>query len=87
MKFCQKPNVDNYNETFDIRQELESEQGIKEEDLPILKVNTSEQFVQGFKFDTVAKYDYSMEQLNDIEAAQKNFNNNLDNEKVRDEFI
>ena len=85
--FCQSPSLKAYNHTFESIQKLQNEFDVKDEEVPILKVNTTQLFEKGFKFDSVSKYEFSQEQLNTIEAAEKNFNNNLDNEKVRDAFI
>ena len=52
-----------------------------------MKVNTTDVFIKQFQFPDVAKYDYSVEQLNGLEAAEKNLNDNIDNEKLLDEFI
>ena len=52
-----------------------------------IKVNTTDVYVKQFQFPDVAKYDYSVEQLNGLEAAEKNLNDNIDNEKLLDAFI
>ena len=61
-------------------------QGAEANDLN-LKVNTNELYVKQFQFPDVAKFDYSVEQLNLLEAAQKNFNDNIDNERLLDTLI
>ena len=52
-----------------------------------LKVNTLDYFEKAFLFQDMKHFDYSTEQLNNLEAAQKNLNDNLDNEKLYDKFI
>lgn len=52
-----------------------------------IKVNTTEIYSKQFQFPDVAKYDYSIEQMNALEAAEKNLNDNIDNENLLGAFI
>ena len=44
-----------------------------------MKVNTKEYFTKGFNFEDMAKYDFSTEQFEILDADQKNLNNDIDN--------
>lgn len=52
-----------------------------------IRVNTTDIFTKQFQFPDTAKYDYSVEQLNGLEAAEKNLNDNIDNENLLNAFI
>ena len=52
------------------------------EDLFPTKVNTKELFTKGFNFEDMAKFDFSTEQLEKLEADQKNLNNDIDNPQL-----
>ena len=52
-----------------------------------IKVNATDVYIKQFQFPDIAKYDYSVEQLNGLEAAEKNLNDNIDNFKLLDTFI
>ena len=53
----------------------------------MLKVNTRKIFEQRFAFEDVAKNDYAVAQLENLETAQINLNNNSDNKILLDKFI
>jgi len=61
-------------------------EGAEPNDLNI-RVNTTDIYTKQFQFPDVAKYDYSVEQLNALEAAEKNLNDNIDNENLLGAFI
>ena len=52
-----------------------------------LKVHSSTYFEKAFKFPTVAGNEYSQDQLNLLEAAEKNLNDNIDNDKLQTAFV
>ena len=52
------------------------------EDLFQTKVNTKTLFEKGFAFEDVAKFDFSTEQLEKLDADQKNLNNDIDNPQL-----
>jgi len=52
-----------------------------------IRVNTTDVYTKQFQFPDIAKYDYSVEQLNGLEAAEKNLNDNIDNENLLGAFI
>ena len=61
-------------------------EGVDPKELDI-KINTFELYQKQFAFADVSKFDWSVETLNAVEAAQKNLNDNIDNEKLLDRFI
>ena len=66
-KFCHGLNKEDFEQSFVIKKELLDE-GAKAEDLD-LKINTVELYSKGFTFPDIGHFDYSSEQLNDLEAA------------------
>ena len=52
-----------------------------------LKVHSSTYFEKSFKFPSVAANEYSQDQLNLLEAAEKNLNDNIDNDKLQQSFL
>ena len=85
--FCQTVDKTHYDKTFELREKLVNQENVSEESLPILKVNTSDLYHKGFQFQDVAKYDFSVENLNRLEADERNLNQNLDNQVNLDAFI
>jgi hypothetical protein len=59
--FCQQPNANDYNKTFELRADLESDFKVQPEELPILLVDTAELFEKGFAFEAITKYEFSQE--------------------------
>lgn len=53
----------------------------------LLKVNTRKIYEKQFKFDEVAKNDFAVSQLDNLDTAQINLNNNSDNKILLDKFI
>ena len=83
--FCVTLDKSKYQEAFLMKGDLLS-QGADPNELN-LKVNTNELYIKQFQFPDVSKFDYSVEQLNGLEAAQKNLNDNIDNENLLDALI
>lgn len=54
---------------------------------PVLKVDTRKFFEAKFKFPDVARNDYAVSWLDDLEMAQINLNNNSDNRTLLSKFI
>lgn len=52
-----------------------------------IRVNTTDVYTKQFQFPDIAKYDYSVSELNGLEAAEKNLNDNIDNENLLGAFI
>jgi hypothetical protein len=52
-----------------------------------IKINAVESFKKGFAFPEVAKNDFSMEVLDELEIAEKNLNSNLDNVDLFNNFV
>ena len=48
-----------------------------------IKVHASNYFETGFKFAGVADNEYSQDQMTLLEAAEKNLNDNIDNDKLQ----
>lgn len=84
-EFCVTLDKQKYMDAFMMKGDLLN-QGADPNDLN-LKVNTEDVYVKQFQFPDVAKFDYSVEQLNLLEAAQKNLNDNIDNERLLDTLI
>ena len=59
---------------------------MKEELLP-MKINTRELFEKGFNFEDMAKFDFSSELLEKLDADQKNLNNDIDNPELVTVFL
>ena len=53
----------------------------------MLKVNTKDFYIKGFRFAGNAKNDYAASELDRLEAAQVNLNNNSDNKNLLKDFI
>ena len=66
--FCHTVDKSHYDKTFELREKLVNQENVSEESLPILKLNTADLFLKGFQFSDVAKYDFSVEQFNRLEA-------------------
>jgi len=52
-----------------------------------VRINTVEAFKKGFSFAEVAKNDFSMEAMEELEIAEKNLNSNLDNVDLFNSFV
>ena len=83
--FCVSLDQKLFTDAFMLKGELLQE-GADANQLNI-KVNTTDVYVKQFTFPDIAKYDYSVEQLNGLEAAEKNLNDNIDNVKLLEAFI
>ena len=84
-KFNHDFNVDDYYEAFKIQKELIDE-GMTKSELP-LKADSVTLYQSQFQFPDIAKFDYSVDQLNLLEAAEKNLNMNMDNMKLVNAYI
>lgn len=50
-------------------------------------VNTNELYQKQFKFPGIAKNEFSQDKFDELEIAEKNLNNNIDNDKLLTKFI
>ena len=50
-------------------------------------VTTKELYDKSFSFPKVRNYDYAVQQMNDLEAAEDNLNNNLSNQLALKRFV
>ena len=50
------------------------------------KISTGELYLQAFKFPDVARHEYAQQQLDEVEIAEKNLNNNIDNDDLLTSF-
>ena len=84
-KFNHDFDVDDYYKAFEIQKQL-VDQGMSTKELP-LKANSVTLYQNQFQFPDIAKFDYSVDQLNLLEAAEKNLNMNMDNMKLVNAYI
>ena len=70
--FCKTLNKKDFEDAFMLKGELLKE-GADADSLN-LKVNTLELYTKAFAFPDVVHYDYTSEQLNTLDAAQRNLN-------------
>ena len=62
---------------------------MKEKNLPQPKVlvNLTGKLAQGFRFPQMSQYDFFNDQVNILEGAQANLNDNINNERLRGTFV
>lgn len=76
-------DMENWDKAQALWAKLEKENHPQE----MLKINTRKIFEQQFAFDDVAKNDFAVAHLENLETAQINLNNNTDNKILLDKFI
>ena len=88
-KFCVTLNPDQFYESLDIQKQLVQKK-IPQSLVQVssqLAITTAELFQRGFKqFPQMADYDYTIEQLNLLQAAQDNLQHNLANDTLLGKF-
>ena len=67
---------------MDIKDELKSKGKA-----PKIAVTTKELYDHSFSFPKVRNYEYAVQQMNDLEAAEDNLNKNIENEQHLNRFI
>lgn len=85
-KFAKTLDPEHLNEALEIRSDLKKKNlaaGDKS-----LNVNITDLFLSGFKkFPQMAQYDYTTDQIQILEGAQSNLNDNIGNERLRNTLI
>ena len=76
---------DDFTHAFELQKQLKDD-GITGPEMN-LQVHTDDIYSKQFQFAEVAKNDYTIDQLNLLEAAEKNLNDNITNPKLLDTFI
>lgn len=70
-----------------LKEKVENSNIIPKEQINSLsKVSTGELYLQAFKFPDVARHEYAQQQLDEVEIAEKNLNNNIDNDDLLTSF-
>ena len=84
--FAKTLNPDHLSQALEIKSDLKKKNlaaGDK-----ALHVNITENFLKGFKkFPQMAQYDFTTDQIQILEGAQTNLNDNIGNERLRNTFI
>ena len=84
--FCRSLNKEDFEKATDLQQELKDEGYPDQGDLKLV-VYTNELYQKGFQFADVAKYDYSVENFNKLDASENNLNVNIENPNLLTDFI
>merc|ERR1712070_1355883 len=81
-EFSRNFNMENWKNAMKIKEELEKT-GVN----PKFAVTTKELYDKSFSFPKVRNYDYAVENMNELEAAEDNLNKNLSNGLALTRFI
>lgn len=82
-KFCASLDVDAYHKALELWSKLEKD-GKKQ---PLPKVDTVKQYRKGFTIEDLDRNDFATDQLNLLDAAAQNLNNDLDSHVLLAKFI
>ena len=83
--FSRYLDKDSFAQAFTLKKELQDSK-YTDEDLSLL-VHTKSIYQKQFQFEDIAKFDYSVEQFDKIDAAEENLNGNIENQKLLDTYI
>ena len=83
--FSRYLDKDSFAQAFTLKKELQDSK-YTDEDLSLL-VHTKSIHQKQFQFEDIAKFDYSVEQFDKIDAAEENLNGNIENQKLLDTYI
>ena len=81
-EFSRNFKMENWNNAMEVRKGL-AEQGVT----PRIAVTTKELYDKSFSFPKVRNYDYAVENMNELEAAEDNLNTNLSNGLALKRFL
>lgn len=86
-KFSKSLAREDFDSALQMKTNLMENDNVPKEELDKVKINTRALFQKGFAFAEVARNDYAAEQLDELEIAEKNFNSNMDNKDLLDNFL
>lgn len=86
-KFSKSLAREDFESALKMKTELIENDNVAKEELDKVKVSSRALFQKGFAFAEVARNDYAAGQLDELEIAEKNFNANMDNKDLLDNFL
>ena len=81
-EFSRNFNLENWNNAMKIKGELE-----KSGKSPKIAVTTKELYDHSFSFPKVRNYEFAVKNMNDLESAEDNLNNNISNAYALKRFV
>lgn len=86
-KFSRSLAREDFESALQMKTDLMENEGVTKEELDKTRIGTRSLYQKGFQFAEVARNDYAAEQLDELEIAEKNFNANMDNKDLLENFL